>query len=445
MDFIYICTQKNTILDMSYLPRIADNQLEERLEAFGAVLIEGPKWCGKTTTAEQISKSIIRMQDPDMREEYAATAASKPSLLLLGDTPRLIDEWQDAPVLWDAIRTMVDRRQSPGQFILTGSNAVDKTKILHSGTGRISRMKMQPMSLWESNESNGRISLMELFNNKDLDIDGIKSNMKIEDLINAACRGGWPAFVNMKSDRAKLLIARDYVDTVCRDDISRVDGIKRDERITRAILRSYARNISTLAKNTSLLSDVTASGEVSLVMSTFEDYVTSLKRLFVIENIEAWCPSIRSKTALRSGLKRGFIDPSIAVAALNLTPQALMTQLKTFGFIFEQMCARDLRAYTPGFGSHLSYYRDRYGLEADLVLHLDDGRYALIECKLGSNEIEEGSKHLLELKRLIQEHNKGEEQVPLREPDLLIILTGGSIAYTRPDGVKIIPLACLKD
>lgn len=445
MDFIYICTQKNTILDMSYLPRIADNQLEERLEAFGAVLIEGPKWCGKTTTAEQISKSIIRMQDPDMREEYAATAASKPSLLLLGDTPRLIDEWQDAPVLWDAIRTMVDRRQSPGQFILTGSNAVDKTKILHSGTGRISRMKMQPMSLWESNESNGGISLMELFNNKDLDIDGIKSNMKIEDLINAACRGGWPAFVNMKSDRAKLLIARDYVDTVCRDDISRVDGIKRDERITRAILRSYARNISTLAKNTSLLSDVTASGEVSLVMSTFEDYVTSLKRLFVIENIEAWCPSIRSKTALRSGLKRGFIDPSIAVAALNLTPQALMTQLKTFGFIFEQMCARDLRAYTPGFGSHLSYYRDRYGLEADLVLHLDDGRYALIECKLGSNEIEEGSKHLLELNRLIQEHNKGEKQVPLREPDLLIILTGGSIAYTRPDGVKIIPLACLKD
>ena len=430
---------------MSYLPRIADNQLEERLEAFGAVLIEGPKWCGKTTTAEQISKSIIRMQDPDMREEYAATAASKPSLLLLGDTPRLIDEWQDAPVLWDAIRTMVDRRQSPGQFILTGSNAVDKTKILHSGTGRISRMKMQPMSLWESNESNGGISLMELFNNKDLDIDGIKSNMKIEDLINAACRGGWPAFVNMKSDRAKLLIARDYVDTVCRDDISRVDGIKRDERITRAILRSYARNISTLAKNTSLLADVTASGEVSLVMSTFEDYVTSLKRLFVIENIEAWCPSIRSKTALRSGLKRGFIDPSIAVAALNLTPQALMTQLKTFGFIFEQMCARDLRAYTPGFGSHLSYYRDRYGLEADLVLHLDDGRYALIECKLGSNEIEEGSKHLLELKRLIQEHNKGEEQVPLREPDLLIILTGGSMAYTRPDGVKIIPLACLKD
>lgn len=430
---------------MEYLYRIADKHLEERLEAFGAVLIEGPKWCGKTTTAKQLSKSMISMQDPDMREEYTITAASKPSLLLLGDTPRLIDEWQDAPVIWDAVRTMVDNRQVPGQFILTGSNAVDKNAIRHSGTGRISRMKMLPMSLWESGESNGKISLQELFDNQELDIDGIASNMKIEDLINAACRGGWPAFVNMRSDKTKLLIARNYVDTVCRDDISRVDGVQRDERITRSILRAYARNISTLAKNTSLLADVTVSGEVSLAMSTFEDYVTSLKRLFVIDNIEAWCPAIRSKTAVRSGLKRAFTDPSIAVAALNLTPQALMTQLKTFGFIFEQMCARDLRAYTPDFGSHLSYYRDRYGLEADLVLHLADGRYALIECKLGSREIEDGARHLLELKRLIQEHNKTEVQVPLREPDLLIILTGGSMAYTRTDGVKVVPLACLKD
>lgn len=430
---------------MSYLHRIADNQLTERLEAFGAVLIEGPKWCGKTTTAEQVCKSVIRIQDPDMQEEYVATASSKPSLLLLGDTPRLIDEWQDVPVLWDAVRIMVDKRQLPGQFVLTGSNAVDKSKIRHSGTGRISRMKMLPMSLWESGESNGKISLKELFDKGSLDIDGVTSDMTIEDLIFAASRGGWPSFVNMKTDRAKLLIARNYLDSVCCEDISRVDGIRRDERTTRAILRSYARNISTLAKNTSLLEDVTASGEVSLVMSTFEDYVTSLKRLFVIDNIDAWCPAIRSKTAIRSGLKRAFVDPSIAVAALDLTPQALMTQLKTFGFIFEQMCARDLRAYTQGFGNHLSYYRDRYGLEADLVLHLDDGRYALIECKLGSREIEEGSKHLLELKSLIQEYNKTEKQVPLREPDLLIVMTGGHLAYTRPDGVKVIPLACLRD
>lgn len=430
---------------MKYLSRIADEQLGDYLEAFGAVLIEGPKWCGKTTTAEQMSRSVIKLQNADMRNEYLATAASKPSLLLLGDTPRLIDEWQDAPIIWDAVRTMVDDRQVPGQFILTGSNAVKREDIRHSGNGRITRMRMIPMSLWETRESNGKISLSELFDNLDLDIDGITSDMKIEDLIYAGCRGGWPATMNMTNDKAKLFVARNYVNTVCREDISRIDGVQRDERITRNILRSYARNISTLAKNTSILSDVSQSGEMTIGMTTFEDYVTALKRLFVINNIEAWCPSIRSKTAIRSGLKRSFVDPSIAVASLGLTPQALMTQFKTFGFIFEQMCIRDLRAYMPDFDSHLSYYRDRYGLEADLVLHVADGRYALIECKLGSNEIEDGAKHLLELKRLIKEHNKTEKQVPLREPDLMIILTGGHMAYTRPDGVKIIPLACLKD
>ena len=429
---------------MSYLHRTADVVLSERLEAFGAVLIEGPKWCGKTTTAEQFAKSVIRLQDTDKREEYLATAASKPSLLLQGDTPRLIDEWQDAPVLWDAVRTMVDKRNEPGQFILTGSNSVDKNKILHSGTGRISRMKMLPMSLWESGESNGKISLQQLFDDPSLDIDGITSDMEIEDLIFAACRGGWPATVNIKSQKAKLLVARDYVNSVCREDISRVDNVQRDERVARLLLRSYARNISTLAKNTSLLADIVSSEEISISMPTFDDYVAALTKLFVICNIDAWCPAIRSKTTIRSGYKRAFIDPSIAVASLGLTPEALHTQLKTFGFIFEQMCARDLKAYTPDFDTHLSYYRDRYGLEADLVLHLADGRYALIECKLGSKEIEEGASHLTELKRLIQEHNEKEEQVPLREPDLLIILTGGHMAYTRPDGVKIIPLATLR-
>lgn len=430
---------------MSYLKRISDKVLTERLEAFGAVLIEGPKWCGKTTTAEQQAKSVIKMQDPDMSSEYLATVESKPSLLLLGDTPRLIDEWQDAPILWDAVRTMVDKRQTIGQFILTGSNAVKKDKIKHSGTGRISRMKMLPMSLYESKESNGKISLSELFNNPSLDIDGVTSDMTIEDLIFSACRGGWPASVTIKSRKAQLLIAQNYVDTVCKDDISRVDDIKRNEFLTRQILKSYSRNISTLAKNSSILEDIIASGEVSCTKPTFEDYVDALTRLFVIDNIPAWCPAIRSKTAIRSGLKRSFIDPSIAVATLGLSPDALMTQLKTFGFIFEQMCIRDLKVYNPDFNSHISYYRDRYGLEADLVLHLADGRYALIECKLGSTEIETGAKHLNELKTLIRKYNKTEKQVPLREPDLLIILTGGKIAYTRPDGVKIIPLACLKD
>lgn len=435
---------KSNLKKMSYLHRTADYVLKERLEAFGAVLIEGPKWCGKTTTAEQVAKSVIKLQDTDMREEYLITAASKPSLLLQGATPRLIDEWQDAPVIWDAVRTMVDKRNEPGQFILTGSNAVDKKAILHSGTGRISRMKMLPMSLWESGESNGNISLQQLFDDASLDIDGITSNMQVEDLIFSACRGGWPATVNVKSDRAKLYVARDYVETVCREDVSRIDGVQRDEKIAQMLLRSYARNISTLAKQTSILADITSSGEVSLTKPTFEDYVKALEKLFVICDIDAWCPAIRSKTAIRSGHKRAFIDPSIAVAALGLTPEALHTQLKTFGFIFEQMCVRDLKAYTPDFDSHLSYYRDRYGLEADLVLHLRDGRYALIECKLGSKEIEDGAQHLLQLKELIREYNKKENQVPLREPDLLIILTGGRMAYTRKDGVKIIPLAVLK-
>ena len=213
----------------------------------------------------------------------------------------------------------------------------------------------------------------------------------------------------------------------------------------RQILRSYARNISTIAKKTNILADVAASGDISISSDTLDDYISALEKLFVINDIDAWCPAIRSKTAIRSMPKRGFSDPSIAVAALGVNAEALETQLKTFGFIFEQMCARDIRAYTPGFGNHLSYYRDRYGLEADLVLHLDDGRYALIECKLGSREIEEGAKHLLEIKRLIQVHNKTEKQVPLREPDLMIVMTGGYMAYTRPDGVKVIPLACLKD
>ena len=430
---------------MSYLRRTADALLAEWLEAFGAILIEGPKWCGKTTTAEQVAKSVIKLQDPDMRDEYLATAAAKPSLLLIGDNPRLIDEWQDAPVLWDSVRTRVDNSQEQGLFILTGSNTVDKKKIRHTGTGRIAKMDMLPMSLWESKESNGRISLRELFDNPNIDIDGIQSDMTVEDLIFSACRGGWPATMNIKKDSAKLLVAKNYLKTVCSEDISRVDGVQRDELLARTIMRSYARNISTMAKKSSLIADVAASGEVSCSEPTFDDYVGALRKLFVICDVEAWCPASRSKTAIRSGLKRAFVDPSIAVAALGLTPEALMVQLNTFGFIFEQMCIRDLKAYTMDIDHHVSYYHDRYNLEADWVLHLGDGRYALLECKLGSSEIEEGAGHLVELKRLIREHNKEEKQVPIREPDLMIVLTGGKMAYTRPDGVKIIPLGCLRD
>lgn len=429
---------------MNYLHRTADDLLSDLLDAFGAVLIEGPKWCGKTTTAEQQARSVIKMQDPDMQEEYLITANSKPSLLLQGDTPRLIDEWQDAPVLWDAVRTMVDKRDEPGQFILTGSNSVDKEKTKHSGTGRIVKMKMLPMSLWESKESTGEVSIAELFNNPEYDIDGKKSKMTVENLIFAACRGGWPAALKSKSESAQLLIARNYLNSVCSEDISRVDKIRRNENLAKQILRSYARNISTIAKKTSMLEDVVTSQNMSCSMDTFDDYIAALDKLFVIQDIDAWSPAIRSKTAIRSAPKRGFCDPSIAVAALGLTPSVLKTQLKTFGFIFEQMCIRDLKAYTMDMNSHVSYYRDRYGLEADIVLHLPDGRYALIECKLGSMDIDKGAEHLLKIRDLIREKNLTEKQMPIREPDLLLILTGGQISYTRNDGVKVIPLATIK-
>lgn len=430
---------------VSYYKRTSDRVLRELLEAFGAVLIEGPKWCGKTTTASQVAKSIIKMQDTDMRAEYLATAQSKPSLLLRGESPLLIDEWQDVPILWDAIRTQVDERGLSGQFILTGSNTVDKSEILHSGTGRIAKLRMLPMSLWESRESTGEVSLQRLFDDADYDIDGKRSILSIEGLIFAASRGGWPASLFARSEKAQLMIAKNYVRSLCDEDISRIDGKQRDSKIAESLLKSYARNISTIAQKKTLLSDVSGTGEYALSKDTFTDYERAFERLFIIQNIDAWSPAIRSKTAIRSTPKRSFCDPSIAVASLGVSPEAMSVQLKTFGFIFEQMCIRDLRAYTMDLNSHVSYYRDRYGLEADIVLHLQDGRYALIECKLGSREIDEGAEHLLELDRLIKENNKQEVQVPLREPDLLIILTGGQMAYTRPDGVKVIPLACLKE
>lgn len=429
---------------MKYLNRIADKILELHLEAFGAVQIKGPKWCGKTTTAEIHSKSVIKMQDPDKRVGYLATAQTKPSLLLKGDTPRLIDEWQVAPVLWDSVRHAVDQRNQKGQFILTGSTVVaDKNnEIQHSGTGRISTISMCPMSLFESLESNGKISLKQLFNNPDTDIDGIMSELTVEQLIFAACRGGWPASLDNMSDAAKLLIAKDYVNIICNEDISRVDTRKRNPGLARLILQSYSRNICTLAKKTSMLKDLTAENE-SATMSTFDDYVEALERLYVIEDIEAWNPSIRSKTMIRSGKKRCFSDPSIAVAALGLSPDRLETDLHTFGFIYECLCMRDLKVYSQAMGGHLSYYHDRSGLEADAVLHIDDGRYALIEFKLGSKDIEMGAQHLLELQQIIQKsllNNK-----TLQQPDLLLVITGGEMAYTRQDGVKIIPIGCLKD
>jgi predicted AAA+ superfamily ATPase len=427
---------------MKYLPRIADKELSNRLRYMGAVLIEGPKWCGKTTTAAQQAGSILKLQDPDMRESYLATARSKPSNLLKGETPRLIDEWQDAPVLWDAVRTMVDNRGGePGQFMLTGSNSVDLSKIMHSGTGRISRMRMYPMSLYESGESTGAISLQELFDNlTTLDIDGVASNMDINNLIYAACRGGWPAALRFGNSREACKIAKEYLEGVVEADIMNVDGVKRAPDLARAIIRTYSRNLSTLAKRSNLVKDVNALRE-GCSDRTFDDYIKVLTRLFIIQDL----PAVRSATVIRRSPKRGLVDPSIAVASLGLSPQTLEVDLKTFGFIFECMAIRDLKAYTQANGGTVSFYHDRYDLEADAVLHLDDGRYALIEFKLGSAEIEMGASHLLKIRDLVRDYNAKEQQLRLREPDLLLVITGGPMAYTRPDGVKVIPLACLKD
>lgn len=430
--------------DITYLSRIADKILDLRLEAFGAVQIAGPKWCGKTTTAERRAASVIKMQDPDRREGYLATAKTKPSLLLKGATPRLIDEWQVAPVIWDAVRHAVDERRAKGQFILTGSTVIDDEEIMHTGTGRISRMAMYPMSLFESLESSGAISLRRMFDEPGYDIDGEISPLSIEKLIFAACRGGWPASLDEMSREAKLLIAKDYVDVICEEDISRIDKTKRNPALARLILRSYARNICTLAKKTSMLADVAEEME-GLSMTTFDDYVSALEKLYVIDDIEAWSPAIRSKTVIRTGKKRCFVDPSIAVAALGASPERLELDLNTFGFIFECLCFRDLKVYSQALGGKLSYYHDRNGLEADAVLHLADGRYALIECKLGSREIEEGARHLQEIRQLIADKNAAEKQTRLREPDLLIVLTGGEMAYTREDGVRVVPIGCLRD
>lgn len=427
-----------------YLDRIVDKELNQRLAAFGGVLVVGPKWCGKTTTASQQAASVLELQDPDRQAGYLVTAAAKPSLLLQGDVPRLLDEWQVAPVLWDAARVEIDRRQEAGQFILTGSTSIDDDSIMHTGTGRITRMRMYPMSLFESKESNGSISLKVLFAEPSMDIDGAASNLSVEELIFATCRGGWPSSLDLASDSAKLLVAQDYLENICQSDISTVDGVARNPSLARALLRSYARNLSTLAKKSTIIEDIKAYSE-TITAPTLDSYLNALERLYVIEDLEAWSPNIRSATTIRSGKKREFVDPSIAAAASGATPEIYEKDLNSFGFLFECLCVRDLRVYAQGMNGRLSHYRDRFDLEADIVLHLNDGRFALIECKLGSKDIEQGSQHLLEIRDLVREHKANNPQSPLRDPDLLMVITGGEYAYTRHDGVKVVPIGCLRD
>jgi len=426
---------------MEYKKRIVDAQFEIKMEALGAVQIKGPKGCGKTTTAKQKAKSVIEFQDEDNRENLLMIANTKPSDLLKGEKPILFDEWQDAPKIWGAIRKDVDDSGLSGQYILTGSSSKE-VETPHTGTLRISTLKMYPMSLYESGDSNGTVSLMGLFTHPD-EIWSCKSDLTIDDIKFVICRGGWPRTVNLQSDKAKLQIAKELFNQTCDIDISSVDNTKRNPQWARTILRSYARNICTTADTKTVYGDTAATTGMS--QPTFQDYIAALNKLYIIEDVEAWCPSIRSKTSIRSSKKKNLIDPSIAAAALGISPEYFNLDYKTLGFLFESLVIRDLKVYSSEYGGTVSYYRDRYGLEADAVLHLEDGRYALIEIKLGQNEVDEGAKHLLEIERLIVEHNNKEKQVPLRLPDLKIVITGTQFGYKREDGVFVIPLGCLKD
>jgi len=419
-----------------YYPRIADKILEEALESAGAVLIEGPKWSGKTWTAAKKSKSILYMQDPDTRESNIQAASVKPSLLLKGEKPRLIDEWQVAPVLWDSVRHEVDMRGEEGQFILTGSATpiIDK-QISHTGTGRFSRIKMRPMSLFESNESTGEISLKELF--EKYNNIGLTSNIEIEGIAKAIVRGGWPASVTSKPESASKR-AQDYVNSIVQFDVSRVDGIEKNPNKMFALLRSLSRNISTEANYSVLIKDMEGGENESISRPTIQSYLNVLQRLFVVEDLEAWNPSIRSATPLRVSPKRQFVDPSIATATLGITQEHLLLDFNTFGYLFESLCIRDLRIYAEALGGKVSHYRDKSGLECDVVVVLRDGRWGAVEIKLGSNEFDKAAKNLRKLSEVI-------DYKKMNKPSFLMILTGTKFGYKRDDGVLIVPIGCLKD
>ena len=412
-----------------YLPRYTNQKLKDSLKYMGAVLITGPKWCGKTTIAKQQCKSLKELQHLIHGKSYLKLADTNPIELLKGEKPMLIDEWQMAPELWNAVRYLVDESDEDGLYVLTGSTTVDGSKITHSGAGRIKRIVMHPMSLYESGESTGAISLIDLFDNEDLNIDGIKSNLTITDLIFAACRGGWPESLNKKTKKQQLAIVSDYMDIICNCDVSEVDGVKRNLQRVKAILKSYARNISRLVSKRALMRDIkTDYGDIS--PPTFDSYINALERLYMIQDIPAWSPNIRAANTIKRSHKREFIDPSIAVASLNLTPEKLLEDFEMFGFIFENLCIRDLLVYSSSVNGEVLYYSDDSGLEADCILYLSDGRYALIDFKLGSREIDKGAENLLKLKDLIKK-SVDVGRIDLEDPSFLAVITGGNLAYTR--------------
>jgi len=418
-----------------YVPRIADTNLALSLEAMGAVLIEGPKWCGKTRTAEHIAKSVLYLQDPDTFEENMLKAKTKPSLLLHGATPRLLDEWQVAPVLWNAVRFAVDKRQETGQFILTGSVVPVRTEDMHSGTGRISRMKMRTMSLFESGESSGEISLQDIFDGK-TELYG-KSKVTLEQIAFILTRGGWPAAVNEKNERLALKKASDYYEAVVNEDISRVDNVEKSPDRVRNLMRSLSRNISSEAGTSTILNDLRANDEL-LSQVTVDQYINALKMLFVIDDLPAWSPSLRSKTAIRKTAKRHFSDPSIATAALGATTQRLFQDFCTFGLLFEALCIRDLRVYADSLGGQVYHYRDARGVEVDAILQMRDGHWGAVEVKMGAGDIETAATNLLRFKENI-------DTTRMPEPSFLMVLTATESAFQMDNGVWVVPLGCLKN
>ncbi|MBO5800642.1 MAG: ATP-binding protein [Paludibacteraceae bacterium] len=421
-----------------YKHRIADRLLERKLAGKGAVLIEGPKWCGKTTTAEQHAKSLLYMTESGKIEQHLQLARLNPALLLEGKKPRLIDEWQVAPSLWDSIRFESDHSSSLGLFILTGSAVpADLSQVVHTGTGRIGWLRMRPMSLWESEDSTGEVSLEELFTTPAI-IKGT-SAINLEKIAFLTCRGGWPLAVNMKSDIA-LDQAFDYVDAVEKRDVSLADGVNRDPSRTHRLLRSYARHQGSQANYATIKADLQANESESFSEETIASYINALKKIFVIEDSEAWNPNLRSKSAIRTSDTRYFSDPSIATAALGLGPSDLINDLNTFGLIFETLCVRDLRVYAEALNGKVYHFRDKNGLECDAVIHLRNGSYGLVEIKIGGdNLIEEGAKTLKDLAGKIDLDR-------MKSPSFLMVLTAvGTYAYRREDGVYVVPVGCLKD
>lgn len=422
---------------MSYINRIVDKTIEQKMKVMGCVVVKGPKWCGKTTTAKQFAKSILELQDPVEGKKYEEIAQNNIKLLLEGEKPRLIDEWQLIPDIWNAIRHDIDKKDKTGLYIITGSvTPLEHDKVrLHSGIGRMSFVTMYPMSLYESGDSSGSISLKDLLYDK-VQVNGQRSDITYERLAYLTCRGGWPSAVKMKDEKLALEVAKEYLDVLCESDIENT-GEKINPALTRAIMRAYSRLVSTIESNKTLYNDIRhIYGDVS--DPTIMSYLGRLGRLYVTDEIEAWNPNIISRTNVRTSPKKALVDSSIACAALQCSPSDLVMDPISFGLLFENLVDRDLKIYTANQGGFLRHYRDRFGLECDQVIHFDNGEYALIQTKLGTKRVMEACDKLVELRDKIRKNEK-------KEPKFLMVVTGSDIAYTTKEGVLVVPVGCLKD